>query len=133
MGENTVNWLINTCLLGLIPVIARLLVWAMSTDGIDPIAVSDLVAFGLVLHSANVNEVSRVGGDDSNWRTIHNGVSVLFICIYGLLMFAAISSPNNINESSILHTTAFLGFASFALSWSIFWRAKSVKGGAGGA
>ena len=120
MGERTVSWLINTCLLGLVPVIARFLVWVISKEGVDPLAVSDLVAFGLVLHSANINEVNRVSGADSNWKTVHNGVSILFIVMYGVLLFATIASSSNLSRTSVLYTTVALSVASFALSWSVF-------------
>jgi hypothetical protein len=128
MAERTVNWLIYTCLLGLVPVIARLLVWTMSNEGVDPFAVSDLVAFGLVLHSANINEVNRVSGADTNWKTVHNGMSILFIFLYGLLLFTTIASTANLNGTSILYTTLLLGVTSFILSWSVFRRAQVFEG-----
>jgi hypothetical protein len=124
MGERTVNWLIYTCLLGLIPVIARLVVWLISTKGVDPIAISDLVAFGLVLHSANINEVNRIKDADSQWKTVHNGFSIVFIMVYALLLFGTIASSDNLNQSSILFTTLLLGLASLAISFSILKRAQ---------
>ena len=125
MGERTVNWLVYTCLLGLIPAIARLFVWAMSDRGVDPFAISDLVAFGLVLHSANINEVNRVARSDTNWKTVHNGVSILFLVLYALLLFTTIASPTNLNRSSLLYTTLLLSAVSFALSWNVFMRAQA--------
>lgn len=124
MGERTVNWLIYTCLLGLIPVIARLVVWLISTKGVDPIAISDLVAFGLVLHSADINEVNRIKDADSQWKTVHNGFSIVFIMVYALLLFGTIASSDNLNQSSILFTTLLLGLASLAISFSILKRAQ---------
>lgn len=124
MVERTVNWLIYTCLLGLLPVLARLFVWAISNKGVDPVAVGDLVAFGLVLQSANISEVNRGGRNDPVWQTIHNGASVLFIAMYGLLMFAAISLPENINQSRILLTTIVLSIVSFLLTLSVFLRLR---------
>ena len=124
MGERTVNWLIYTCLLGLVPVVARLLVWVISNSGVDVLAISDLVAFGLVLHSANINEVNRSSHSDPEWQTVHNGVSILFIVLYALLLFATISSPTNLNKTSLLYTTLLLSAVSFGLSWNVFKRAQ---------
>jgi len=123
MGERTVSWLIYTCLLGLIPVIARLFVWSISNSGVDALDISDLVAFGLVLHSAN--EVNRISRSDRNWKTVHNGMSVLFLVLYALLLFAVIASPSNLNRSALLDTTLLLSVVSFALSWNVFKRAQA--------
>lgn len=128
MVERTVNWLIYTCLLGLLPVLARLFVWTLSNKGVDPVAVGDLVAFGLVLQSANISEVNRSKGDDPIWQTVNNGASVLFIAMYGLLMFAAISLPENINQTRILYTTIALSVVSFLLTLSVFLRLRASVG-----
>jgi hypothetical protein len=128
MGERTVHWLIYTCLLGLVPVIARFVVWIISNNGVDVLAISDLVAFGLVLHSANINEVNRISQADTNWKTIHNGASILFIVLYALLLFATIASPSNLNSTALLYTTLLLSAVSVALSWSVFSRAQFGEG-----
>lgn len=129
MGERTVNWLIYTCLLGLIPVIARFVVWLISKSGVELFAISDLVAFGLVLHSANINEVNRLRDPDAKWKTIHNGISIVFIVIYTLLLFSTISSSENLNQKSILSTTIILGIVSFLISYSVLRRAQLIEGG----
>lgn len=124
MSERTVNWLIYTCLLGLIPVIARLVVWAVSNEPIDPFAVVDMVAFGLVIHSSNINEVNRLKDEDERWKSVHNGTSILFIVVYALLFFAGISSPKNFNLESVTNITIFLSIVSFCLGLSILTRSN---------
>ena len=127
MGEKTVNWLIYTCLLALIPAIARGFVWMLSTDGIEPVAVSDMVAFGLVLHSANINEVNRIPHQTQNWKTVHNGVSILFLVVYALLLFITMANPNNLNALSILRSAIILSIVSFLLSFSVFTALRSER------
>jgi len=126
MNARRVNWLVYTCLVGLIPTISRLVVWMISKDGGDALAISDLVAFGLVLHSANINEVSRLPDADESWKTIHNGVSILFLVIYALLLFTTIASSDNLNKTSILYTTLLLCLVSFVLGWNVLSRAQAA-------
>ena len=129
MGERTVEWLIYTCLLGLIPVAARLLVWSVSAKGVDPVAVSDLVAFGLVLHSANIHEVGRLGAADRRWKAVHYGISITFIVFYALLMFTTILTSDNLNQGAILRLSIAFCVVSFVLSLSVLLRAQALEGG----
>jgi hypothetical protein len=127
IAERTVEWLIYTCLLGMIPVIARFTVWLVSNSGVEPLAISDLVAFGLVLHSANIHEVTRLSQADTRWRTVNNGFSITFIVVYALLLFTTISPSKTINQSSLLIVTLGLCAASFLLSLSILLRGQAEE------
>lgn len=127
MGERIANWMIWTCALALIPVIARLFVWSISTGGVEPLAVSDMVAFGLVLHSANINEVSRISADDYVWKSVHLGLSIIFIVVYALLLFVTIMTPTNLKISSVINWSVALSIVSFLLSASVFARKKAVE------
>jgi hypothetical protein len=125
LTARTVEWLVYTCLLGLIPVVARLLVWSIASKGVEPLAVSDLVAFGLVLHSANIQQVGRLGGADPRWSAIHFGVSITFIVIYALLMFTTILPSSNLNANSILNVSIFLCVVSFIISFTVYIRLQA--------
>jgi hypothetical protein len=122
MSERKISWLINTCLLGLLPAIARLVVWLIYNGGIEPLATSDFVAFGLVLHSSNINEVNRIAESDEVWKIAHNGLSVIFIVIYALLLFTTIIPSGQINQHAALKTSILLSIVSFLLSSTIFFR-----------
>ena len=122
------GWLIHTCLLGLLPAMARMLVWYIYKGDIDPLSASDFVAFGLVLHSANVNEVNRVAGSDEVWRSVHNGLSVMFIVVYALLMFATLIPSETINLDGALKISLILSAVSFILSTTVFFRARAEGG-----
>lgn len=132
MGERTVEWLVYTCALGLIPVAARLLVWSVASKGVEPVSVSDLVAFGLVLHSANIHEVGRLGEGDRSWKAVQYGISITFIVFYALLMFTTILPSDNLNQRAILWLSIFLCAVSFLLSLTVLQRAQVNKGGAHG-
>jgi hypothetical protein len=128
LNERIAEWVVYTCLLGLIPVLARFLVWLVTDTGVEPVALSDLVAFGLVLHSANIHEVNRVSGSDGQWKSIHNGISITFIVFYALLMFTTIMPSKSYNQNSILLVTVILCLASVALSIAILYRASTRSG-----
>lgn len=120
------KWLAYTVLVGLIPILSRLLVWLISSnDVVLPFAAADLVAFGLVLHISNINELEHVASQGKSWKTIQNGVSVIFIALYSVLfatLLLAERNPTLINSNSLLVCVAILAATSFALSLSIFHR-----------
>lgn len=61
MENKKIKWLIYTVLVGLIPIMSRLLVWLVSNKvGIEILNASDFVAFGLVLHISNINEIVSI-------------------------------------------------------------------------
>lgn len=90
------------------------------------IAISDLVAFGLVLHSTNINEVNRLD-QDLRWKSLNNGASILFLVIYAIILFTTIMPSPNINQSSLVGTTIVLSLVSFALSFTVFIRSKASQ------
>lgn len=128
MGERTVNWLVYTCLVGLIPVIARLALWAVSRSDVEPLAISDLVAFGLVLHSANINEVSRLKVADPRWTSVQNGLSIIFLILYGLILFTTILPSDKLDSSALLKSTIGMAVVSFLLSLTVLHRIWSEEG-----
>lgn len=118
--DRLTSWFTNICLLGLIPVVARLFVWELSKQGVEPFAVSDLVAFGLVVHSANINEISRSNFEEV-WSNIHLVISILFIVLYALLLFTTILSIKDLRDTAILDSTGVLAIVSFVSGLVVFW------------
>lgn len=122
------NWLVNTCLLGLLPVLARLVVWSLYNSGVEPLATSDFIAFGLVLHSANINEVNRIAGDDESWHIKHNGISIIFIVVYALILFGVTIPSKEVDTANALRYSLGLSVVSFLISATVFFRARSEAG-----
>lgn len=55
------KWLIHTLLVGLIPVLTRLMAWAGTATGkVDPLAAADFIALGLVVHVSILNEMEHL-------------------------------------------------------------------------
>lgn len=127
MTDRAVNWLFYTCLLALIPIICRIAVWLIIKDGVSPFATIDFIVFGIILHSANINEVNRIGGADRAWRTAHNGTSTIFLILYSLLIFAAIFDDASIDTNMVLMMSIVMGAVTLFLAVSVIKRAGALE------
>jgi len=91
MTNKKIKWLIYTVMVGLLPFILRFVIFLVSQDKENLVWInpSDIVAFGLILHISNINELEHINSSDPSWKTIQNGVSIAFISLYSV--FFAIS------------------------------------------
>ena len=84
--DKKTKWLIYTVLVGLIPILSRIFVWSVTEAGVvSLIMASDFIAFGLILHISNINEIEHLADDEKSWKTVQNGVSIAFIAFYSVL------------------------------------------------
>ncbi len=130
INENKrIKWLVYTVAVGLIPIISRFLIWlVISNKTVNLLSASDFVSFGLVLHISNINEIEHFTLNKS-WKTIQNGISIIFISFYGLLFsLVSISENNNIFDKNVLLCcTIFLAAISFLISYSVYDRLSSLS------
>ena len=126
-----IKWLMYTVLIGGIPVLLRLLIWSiLQNRTIDPFNASDFVAFGLILHISNINEIEHFSDSEKSWKTIQNGISLAFILFYGVLFACSLlgqSNPGLINVEAITRLSIGLSFASFLISFSVYDRISKLK------
>lgn len=131
MKSSKSKWLAYTVLVGLIPFISRLLVWTTGRgELVQPIAASDLVAFGLVLHISNINELEHLPAQNKEWKTVQNGISVIFIALYSVLyavLLLAEKQPALVDTRAMLICVASLACISTLLSFSIFHRLSTLQ------
>jgi len=131
MANRKIKWLIYTVLVGLIPIILRILVWLVSqSKEMILFNASDFVAFGLIMHISNINEIEHFNSNNNSWKTIQNGISVLFIAFYSVLLAANLlgqSNPGIINNEVIKYISISLSFVSFMLSFSIYHRVSKLS------
>ena len=132
MTNIKIKWLIYTVLVGLIPVLSRVLIWFISQNRtMDIFNASDFVAFGLILHISNINEIEHFNDRERSWKTIQNGLSIAFISFYSVLFAADLfgqSNPGLINVKSMKYVAMVLSLASFGISLSVYHRiSKLVK------
>lgn len=125
------KWLAYTFLVGLIPVLTRLLAWTTTTVGtVSPLAAPDFVAFGLVLHISVINELEHLPTKERDWKTIQNGTSLLFITLYGALYAVTIigeRSANLIDANVMLRSSIAFATVSSLLSLAVFHRLSKLN------
>jgi len=133
MENKKIKWLIYTVLVGLIPILSRLLVWTVTEPGVvSLITASDFIAFGLILHISNINEIEHLSDKEKSWKTIQNGTSIVFIAFYSVLFALVMVSegiPSFIDASVIKKCTVGLACVSFIISFSVFHRISNIAKG----
>lgn len=131
MENKKIKWLIYTVLVGLIPILARIFVWSVTESGVvSLIMASDFIAFGLILHISNINEIEHLTDDEKSWKTIQNGTSITFIAFYSVL-FALImiseGAPRFLDVDAIKSCAVGLAIISFLISFSVFHRISKIE------
>jgi CRISPR/Cas system CMR-associated protein Cmr3 (group 5 of RAMP superfamily) len=133
MENKKVKWLIYTVVVGLIPILARFLVWGVTEPGIvSLVTASDFIAFGLILHISNINEIEHLSDDEKSWKTIQNGTSIVFIAFYSVLFALIMVSegvPSFIDNEVIERCTIGLVVISLLISFSVFHRISKIAEG----
>lgn len=130
--NNKTKWVIYTVLVGLIPILSRIFVWITSKpETLNFFAAPDFIAFGLVLHISNINELEHVTKEnDKEWKTKQNGISLVFVAIYSVLYTVLLIGEKNnsvVDMKSMLTCVIALALVSFLLSLSIFHRISKLE------
>lgn len=127
-----VKWLIYTVLVGMIPILSRILIWAVLKSTSIPIFnASDFVTFGLVLNVSNFNEIEHAVKFHDKWKTVQNGTSLCFISFFMVLFSVYIvgeSDPSLVNVQTIKIMSIVMSAVSLLLSLSIYNRISTIKG-----
>ena len=130
MPNRTVKWLVYTVIMGLIPALARLLISSISlNDNVNFINALDFVIFGLVLHTANINEVEHFSDEQKSWKTIQNGISFIFIAAYSLLFTCYLieqSNPDTFSLTAITYISLGFAIVSLLISFSVYDRISKL-------
>ena len=130
MSDRKIKWLTYTVFVGLIPVLVRLLVWAVSQNrDMSAFHAADFVVFGLILHISIINEIEHFNDDQRSWKTIHNGTSIGFITVYGALFALHIwgqSNPGSIDVEILLYLAVVLSLVSALLGYSVYNRVSKL-------
>lgn len=121
MKSKKIKWLIYTVLVGLIPILARFMVWLVTKEGITNIlSASDFVAFGLVLHISNINEIEHYSTPEVRWKTVQNGISITFIAFYSILLALNLIGEDVVDVNAITFCAIGLSVVSFLISYSVY-------------
>lgn len=127
MSNSKIKWLIYTVFVGLLPILSRIIVWIVTKAGtIEIFSPTDFVAFGLILHISIINEIEHFIDVGKDWKTIQNGVSILFIAVYSVLFALNIVGKDFIDIQAIKYCTFGLSVVSFLLSYSVYDRVSKI-------
>lgn len=133
MGSKKIKWLIYTVLVGLIPILSRLIVWLVTKEGsVNLFSPSDFVAFGLVLHISNINEIEHFSGIQKEWKTAQNGISIAFIAFYSVLFALTLIGESIVDVNAITICTMVLSVVSFLISYTVYDRISKTPTCEGG-
>lgn len=122
------KWLAYTVLVGLIPIFSRFLIWLVTKEGtIAPFAPQDLIAFGLVLHISNINEIEHLVCADRSWKILQNGVSAFFIAVYGVLFCLTLTGADTVDPQSIMISVGIIALVSLYISYCLFTRISNQQ------
>ena len=119
MKDKIAQWLLQVCLLGLLPVIARMFIWLVTNSGIEPFAIGDLVLFGLVLQSYTMNEISNSNYSEKVLVRVQFTFAFLLTVLFALVLAVTLAAPDNLNEQYLFKTTLGLSIVSFILGFFI--------------
>jgi len=127
MDSKKTKWLVYTVLVGLIPIMSRFVMWLVTKDGtVELLSPSDFVVFGLILHISNINEIEHFSTIGREWKTVQNGISIVFIAFYSVLFAVTLIGGELVDIKSITYCTIFLAIVSFLLSFSVYDRVSKT-------
>ena len=122
--EKRTQWLFYTVLVGLLPVIFRLLIFFFLEDKNDAelFNTTDIIAFGLVLNITNITRIEFIKDFDKRHKTRNIGISIMMIAIFSLLFSISLINQLNFlfNEQSLIISSSVLSVATFCFSYSNF-------------
>ena len=120
-----------TVLVGLIPVLLRMLIWLISQNkDADILNAVDFIVFGLILHISNINEIEHFDDREKSWKTTQNGMSVFLIIVYSVLFASHIfgqSNPGLVDDQAITIASVVLGIMSFIISFTVYDRTSKIE------
>lgn len=128
------KWFINTVIIGLIPIMIRIIIFLFLKDkSWNYLASSiDLIFFGLVLNLTNINELTNKR-DIKNWDSRDHllGVSIVFLVIFastlGILYLSDQAKIQIVDLDSILLWSIVLAVIAFFVSFAIIYKLNTQK------
>jgi hypothetical protein len=118
------KWLIHTLLVGLIPILTRLLIWSATISGkVAPFAAADFITLGLIVHVSILNETEHLLIREQALKALLSGFSILLITLYGTLYaLTALAESNRelIDATFVLLTSVMFCAGSIVFGLTLF-------------
>ena len=126
------KWFVYTVSVGLIPVLARLLLWLMagSTKDVSLLNTTDFVGFSLVLVATNISGLEHESFVDQEWKTRSMGISFFVVALLATVFVAACLSdtdPAIFNQTKVLAAAIFLSVGTLIHSYALWDRLLKIR------
>ena len=122
-SERKILWLVYTVLFGMVPIIMRLIAFAMVNGGkIAPFSSSDFISLGIVLHVSLLAE-SRYNVDhEVTWTKAVTGISVFAIVVYAAIYIFSLLADvvSDINISFVFWASVLMVGGSLLMSLIVY-------------
>lgn len=122
------KWWIYTVVLGLLPFFARTFIFLVMKQ-VEPYYILneiDMVAFGLVMATANINDLEGNNRFDPNWKGVCIGSSVVLVVfmslILGVAYFMDARPVDYVDRTKIKICSLVLSIISFIFSLAIVYK-----------
>lgn len=118
------RWLLYTVIVGLIPMFARILAFAIFTKAQISIlfSESDVITFGLVLGISNIQEFGPKRKSNLTAETIF-ATSILYVILCSLMLFASIYSiiePDAVRSEIIQFGSTISSISILLYTWRVY-------------
>jgi len=123
--RRSINWLIYTVGVALIPIIFRLLTWLFTTSTTIPlISIGDFLLFSLIIHLSIINEISHIDDENhANWRDSNVGFSTLWIIFLTFMLtlsFLSEAIPSLIKVTVLLWSCIVLAIVNLIIGLRVY-------------
>lgn len=122
-SERKILWLVYTVLFGMVPIIMRLIAFAMVNGGkIAPFSSSDFISLGIVLHVSLLAETRYNEHHEAYWKKAVAGISVFAVIMYAVLYIFSLLSDvlPDINIRFVLWASILMVVGSLLMSLMVY-------------
>ncbi|RJX81305.1 hypothetical protein [Pseudomonas sp. LS-2] len=117
------TWLVYTVLLGLVPIVIRILVASfVSGENVPFFSAADFISLGMVMQISLLTEIRYHDSADAWWKKIFIGFSIFAIMMYAVMVAFTLLSEvvDRINKESVFIVCMSMPVVSFALCWALY-------------
>ncbi len=96
LKNETLNWWCGTVIVGALPIIIRLIIWALSNKNIEAINATELICFGFSIQISSIYfSVGQLDDAVKNNVIINATLSIVFIVILSVLYSVTMIFPES--------------------------------------
>lgn len=123
--RRSLNWLIYTVGVALIPILFRCLTWSFTTSNlIAPISIADFLLFSLIIQLSIINEISHIN-DKAHYEWKHNNIGfstlwIVFITFMLTLTFLSEADPNLVKANVLLWCCIILAITNLIIGCKVY-------------